>query len=319
MQENEKKIKIPEINTIFLIVFIIALLIYFSTTIFTVNPNEMGVVKRFGAFNRLVGPGLRYRLPEPFESVIIENVTNVRRLEVGFRTISENPTKYRNVPKEALMLTGDESIVSTEFIVQYRIRDVKKFVFRIKNFDTTLKKAAEASMRQVVGERKIDDALTHAKNEIQVDTLKQLQELMDTYESGIQIISVQLQDVFPPEPVISSFKDVASAREDRNRFINEANSYRNEVVPEARGEAHKIINESKGRAARIINTAKGDTMKFLSMFEEFENSKILTGRRIYYEKITSAMENVEKVIIEDEGKDLFNFIKMFNSVEGGTK
>ncbi|MFA5478483.1 MAG: FtsH protease activity modulator HflK [Candidatus Muiribacteriota bacterium] len=307
--------KIPSLSNVFFVIFILAAIFYFSRTIFTVQPNELAVIKRFGQYNRTVSSGLRYRLPEPFETATIVDVTNIRREELGFKTDLRNPGKFLSVPQEALMLTGDESIVNIEFIIQYRIKNVEDFVFKLRDVKETLRKSAESAMRQVIGSREIDDALNRNKAAIQNETMLILQDIMDKYNSGIQIVACQLQDVFPPQQVSAAFKDVTSAREDKNRFISEAEAYANEIIPQTKGEAAKIINSARGDAARIVNTAKGDTAKFIQMNMEYKQSPEITAKRLYYEKLTSSFsKDFEKIIIDSADKGIF---ELFKIIEGG--
>lgn len=205
------------------IISVLVIVLYLASGIFVVAPDEQGVVRRFGKFIRIESPGLNYHLPYPIETVLTPAVTQVKRVEIGFRTIAFGPpARYRQIPIEALMLTGDENIVSAEAIVQYKIKDPVNYLFNIILPEQTVRSAAEASLRQVIGERKIDEALTVGKYEIQEETKRLLQILLDSYEAGILIVAVQLQDVNPPKEVQDAFKDVASAKEDKSRYINQA-------------------------------------------------------------------------------------------------
>lgn len=292
-------------------IILIVLVGYFATGIYIVQPNEQGVIKRFGKFSRIDSPGLHYHLPYPFETALTPSVTEVKRIEIGFRTTRDG---YIEVAEEALMLTGDENIVSVESIVQYRIKDAADYLFNIIEPEQTVRNASEAALRQVIGERKIDDALTEGKYEIQEETRVLIQELLDTYESGIVVIAVQLQDVNPPEEVSSAFKDVASAKEDKSKFINQAEGYRNDLIPNARGEAARIIKEAEGYKIERIRRAEGDVAKFNQILVEYQNGKDVTKYRLYIETMESILPQMKKYIMEkSDESDLLKFLPLSDS------
>ncbi|MBZ4648170.1 MAG: HflK protein, partial [Desulfomicrobiaceae bacterium] len=234
-------------------------LLWLASGIYIVEPDEVGVVQRFGAYHRTTQPGPHYHFPFPIEKVQTPKVTKIQRVEIGFRGstafVTQGGAQIRLVPEESLMLTGDENIVDVQFIVQYQIADAEKFLFRIANPEKTVKDAAEAAMREVIGYNKIDAALTDGKLAIQNEARALMQRILDTYESGIRVVAVQLQDVHPPKQVIDAFKDVASAKEDKSRFINEAEAYENDLLPRTRGEAARIINEAEAYRETVIRKA----------------------------------------------------------------
>ena len=243
---GDSEISVPEkLLTLGIIPILgIALVFWLFTGIYTVGPDEVGVVQRFGKYDRIVQSGLNYHMPFPIETVKTPKVTEVKRIEVGFRTVGKN--QYRTVERESLMLTGDENIVDAELIVQYKIKEPINYLFNFIGPELTLREASEASLRTVVGRHNIDEALTSGKLMIQEETKELLQSILDKYGTGVQVVAVQLQDVSPPKQVIDAFKDVASAKEDKNRMINEAEGYRNDVIPKARGEAQAMIREAEG-------------------------------------------------------------------------
>lgn len=307
--------KIPRLNftkKVFGIFLILMLLLYLASGIFIVRPDEQGVVKRFGRFNRLASPGLNYHLPYPFEAVLTPAVTQVKRVEIGFRTLSFGPpARYQEVPNEALMLTGDENIVSAEAIVQYKIKDPVQYLFKVIAPEQTVKDAAEAALRQVIGARGIDEALTIGKYEIQEETKNLLQKLLDGYDSGILIVAVQLQDVNPPKEVQDSFKDVASAREDKSKYINQAEGYKNDVIPKARGEAAKIIKEAEGYKIERIRKAEGDVEKFNKILTEYKNGEYVTQIRLYLETMEEILPEVKKFILDlEDHNSLLQFLPL---------
>ncbi|NLJ50351.1 MAG: FtsH protease activity modulator HflK [Candidatus Atribacteria bacterium] len=277
----------------------IFLAIYLLTGIYVVGPDEVGMVKLFGEIVRQVPPGIHYHLPYPFETIIKPKITEVRRVEIGFRTLSTDPIpRYQYIPEESLMLTGDENIVDCQYTGQYRISDPYLFLIRVKDVDSAVKKAAESALREIVGKKRIDEVLTSGKSEIQEQTRVLIQSILDRYEAGVQIIAVQLQDVQPPEAVVSAFKDVASAREDKVRFVNEAEGYRSEVIPNARGQAEQIIKEAEAWREKVVKEAEGDTARFLQVLQEYSLNKEVTRKRLYLETIQKALPLVQKYLID---------------------
>ena len=298
--QNKFKIGLPKKGgAIFILVLAVAL--WFATGIFIIDPEEQGVIKRFGAITDVVGPGPHYHLPLPIETVQIAPVTAVRRLEIGFRTIQTGPpAKYRRVLKESLMLTGDENIIDVQFIVQYRISDLENYFYSLTNPDETVKSAAESAMREVVGDTTVTKALTVGKGIIEDTTAQLLQQTMNSYKGGIKIENVKLQDVHPPDAVKEAFKDVVSAREDREKMINDAEGYRNNLVPKARGEAAQMINNAKAYAKEKVLVATGESERFNMVYEEYKKAKDITRERILLETMASVLPKVNKVIADKE-------------------
>ncbi len=281
--------------------FIVVLAIYFLSGVYIVGPDEVGVIRRLGSFVGSVPPGIHYHLPYPFESITKPKITEVKRVEIGFRTIHPGPPpRYDFKPEESLMLTGDENIVSCQYIVQYRIADPYRYLFAIKNPEVAVKSAAEAAMREVVGKKTIDEVLTVGRAEIQEETLALLQEILDRYDAGLKVIAVQLQDVQPPQEVTSAFKDVASAREDKARFINEAQAYRNQIIPQARGEAAQIITEAEAFRETRIREAEGDANRFLKLLQEYRLGREITRTRLRLETLEKALSKPKKFIFDEE-------------------
>ncbi|MFZ1804519.1 MAG: FtsH protease activity modulator HflK [Nitrospira sp.] len=279
---------------------IIAALVIFLVwqSVFIIAPDEEGVVKRFGVPVRAVEPGPHFKIPL-IESVLQPKVAKLFRVEVGFRTNQQG--RQQMVPQEALMLTGDMNILAIEFIVQYKIKEARNFLFNVADIHETIGKAAEASMREVVGKSKIDEALTTGKAVIQQDTLTLLQTILDQYQSGVQIAAVQLQDVDPPEAVAAAFKDVTNAKEDREKLINQAQGYRNDIIPRAKGEAAELVNRAKGFAQARLNRAQGETNRFLATLKEYNQAKDVITKRIYIETMEEILPHTEKIIIDGKG------------------
>ena len=280
-------------------------LLWLLSGIYIINPDEEGVVLRFGKYDRTVGAGPHYHLPFPIESVYKPKVTQVLRGEVGFRSIGQGATfqqgQVRTIPEEASMLTGDENIVNVQFSVQYKIKDPVEYLFNVTNQAAVVRNAAEAAMREVIGKSLIDSALTDGKIKIQSDATELLQQILNRYEVGVQIIAVQLQDVHPPQGVIDAFKDVASAREDKSRIINEAEAYRNELLPNARGLAAEIENQAQSYHATRVQNAEGETRRFLAVLAEYEKAKDVTKKRLYYEALEEILSNAKEKIVLPKG------------------
>ncbi len=292
----------------------IIVILWLLSGIYFVAPDEVGVVKRFGEAVRTTLPGPHYHAPYPIETVLKPKVTQVRRYEIGFRTIGEGATgRSRVVPDESLMLTKGENIVNLGFIVQYKINDAMKFLFNVKFPDVTVKDAAEAAMRETVGENDIDDILTTEKFKIQQDTKVSLQRILDGYESGIQVVAVQLQDVHPPDQVMAAFKDVASAKEDRARMINEAQGYQNEIIPRAKGRASQIVNEAMAYKQAKIIRAKGDASRFSQLLKEYRQARDVTRKRLYIETMEEILPGINKIIMDPGlGRSILPHVPLVN-------
>ena len=286
----------------------IAIVIWLLLGLYSVGPDEVGVVQRFGKYNRVVGSGLNYHIPYPIETVKTPKVTEVKRIEIGFRTVGKN--QYRTIEQESLMLTGDENIVDAELIVQYKIKDPIDYLFNFIGPELTLREASEASLRTVIGRHNIDEALTSGKLMIQ-ETKELLQIILDKYETGVIVVAVQLQDVSPPKQVIDAFKDVASAKEDKNRMINEAEGYRNDVIPKARGQAQAMIRESEGFRESRIKRAEGDVAKFKAIVKEYTKAKEVTKERLYLEAMEEILPGIDKYIVPNgEDGNLLNLLNL---------
>ena len=311
---GDQEVQIPDFNFKITPVLVGILLFWLATGVYIVGPDEVGVVRTFGKFTRVVQSGLNWKFPAPIETVDTPKVTEVKRIEIGFRTLKNG--QYRTVEKESLMLTGDENIVDAEMIVQYKIKDPVAYLFRIVGPELTVREAAEASLRTVVGRNKIDETLTTGKFTIQEETKNQLQSVLDNYNSGIHVVAVQLQDVSPPKEVIGAFKDVASAKEDKNRMINQAEGYRNDVIPKARGEAEAMIRDAEGFKESRVKRAEGDATKFTTILKEYRKAKSITEKRLYLETMEKVLPDIEKIIVPD--KDSGNMLNLLNLNTGKT-
>lgn len=269
---------------------------------FTVEPEEVGIVLRFGRFTREVPPGLHFKLPDPIETVIKVPIQRQLKEEFGFRTVEESrPSDSQRIyEQEALMLTGDLNVAWVEWSTQYRIRDPYLFLFRIKDVRNTFRDLNEAVMRAIVGDRTVNDILTVGRQDIADEMKRRLQLLCDQYETGILVDQVVLQNVTPPEPVKPSFNEVNQAQQEKERLINEAWSEYNKAIPRARGEALQLIQNAEGYATERINRARGDAAFFEALIDAYQRSPEVTRKRLYIETIEAIYPRVNKTIVIDE-------------------
>jgi len=306
----------PNINfgTVGLIVLLLLLAGLIWSTVFTVAPEEVGIVLTFGKYTREAEPGLRFKLPYPVQTVTKVPVQRQLKQEFGFRTqrASVRSTySARSYEGEALMLTGDLNVGVVEWTTQFRVADPYKFLFRVRNVGETFRDMNEAVMRAVVGDRSVSEVLTIGRQEIASEVEMRLQELCDQYETGLKIEQVVLQDVNPPESVKDSFNDVNEAQQERERKINEALTAFNQVIPLARGQAQQTIQEAEGYATDRVNRAEGDAHRFEALYAAYRKAPQVTRRRIYLETIQEVLPNVErKIILDDDLKGLLPLISL---------
>ena len=280
---------------------IILVIIWVASGLYRVLPDEQGVVLRFGKFVNTTQPGLNYHIPYPIETALTPKVTKVNRIDVGFRTGSDtgfSSAGIADVPEESLMLTGDENIVNIDFSVFWVIKDAGKFLFKIQDPQGTVKAAAETAMREVIAKSKIQPILTEGRSQIEVETQEIIQDILDEYNSGIQITQVQTQKADPPDQVIDAFRDVQAARADMERSKNEAEAYANDVIPRARGEAAKILQAAEAYKKQVVARAEGEASRFISIYTEYALAKEVTQERMYLETMEKVLASIDKVIIE---------------------
>ncbi len=289
---------------------IILLGIWAATGFYRVNPQQQGVVLRFGEWIRTTGPGLHYHLPFPIEQVMTPDVTRDNRLEIGFRDVAGSSATRRDITDESLMITGDENIVDIDFVVFWRIADAGAYLFNLAEPDQTIKVAAEAVMREIIGQTAIQTALTEGRQSVQVAVRQKLQELLDEYKSGVRVREVQLLAVDPPSDVIDAFNDVQRARQDRDRLKNQAEAFRNDIVPRARGQAAQLVAEAEAYREEVMNRAKGDASRFDQVFTAYEADKAVTRERIYIETIEEVFGNIEKIIIDEDGQSVVPYLPL---------
>src|SRR5262245_19341204 len=293
----------------FWIVLVLILLLWLGSGLYVVGPGERGVVLLFRAATEQTDPGLRYRLPWPIQSHAVVDIAQVRRAEVGFRTVADTPTERggrggaRTVSQEALMLTGDENIVEVQLFVQYRVQDPVKFLFGANDPEGILHTSAEVALRSAVGRNTIDYTMTDGRVEVQEQAKGALQELLDAYQTGLLATEVRLLVVDPPSEVRDAFHDVVRALEDRDRLVKEAEGYREDVVPKARGEAAQMVQQAEAYKAQRVIRAQGDAERFLKILAEYSKAKGITRDRLYLESVERMMPNMEKFILDSNGKE----------------
>ncbi len=307
MAEDQKMSAASKTLTGVIIVGVVLLLVFYKSFFFTVESDQLGVVLRFGEYSRTVGQGLRLRMPPPFENVFIASVTKIRRVEVGYQTVRGGK---RHIDKEALMLTGDENIVDIEMVVQYVIKDIKDYFFTNLDPDLTVKVAAEASLRAIVGSNAIDDVLTDKRAAIQSDIQIELQSIIDVYKLGVTIQQIQLQEVHPPKAVIEAFKDVQRAKEDKETKVNSAMAYRNDLVPRSKGAAEQKILEAEGYKAKRVAEARGDAERFIKLHDKYKTAKSITKQRMYYETMMKVLPGKKKYMLSGEGNGTLNLLNL---------
>ena len=280
---------------------IIIAILWTLSGLYRVLPDEQGVVLRFGKFVNTTQPGLNYHFPYPIETVLTPKVTKVNRIDIGFR--SERDSGFTSggvadVPEESLMLTGDENIVNIDFSVFWVIKNAGNFLFKIQDPEGTVKAAAETAMREVIARSNIQPILTEGRSLIETDTQEIIQQILDEYNSGIQITQVQTQKADPPDQVIDAFRDVQAARADMERSKNEAEAYRNDVIPRARGEAAKILQAAEAYKKEVVAKAEGEASRFLSIYNEYAKAKEVTQERMFLETMEKVLADINKIIID---------------------
>ena len=303
------------------IVLVILIIIILASGLYSVGADEMGVIQRFGKYVRQTPPGLHMKIPFGVESAKKVKVKKVFKEEFGFRTLKADiRTKYstRGFNDESLMLSGDLNVAEVEWIVQYKIKDPYKYLFKIVDPVETLRPMSETVVRRVVGDRSVTDVLTVGRIEIATEVEVGLQELLDQFESGIQIVTVKLQDVNPPEPVRPAFNEVNRAKQDKEKMINEAWEDYNKRIPRAKGEAEQMIAEAEGYALQRVNRAMGDVALFKQVYREYRSAPDVTRRRLYLETMYEVLPKIREIYIVDEKqKSILPLLELGGRGKGG--
>ena len=311
------------------LIALVGAVIWLASGFYRVEPDQQGVVLRFGAFQRTTLPGLNYHLPWPIEQALTPAVTRINRTEVGFRIaadsvgstrigasqdlgrdVSGRGGPAREVAEEALMLTGDENIIDINFSVFWRIRDASTFLFNTRNPENTVKSVAESMMREVIGRTPIQPALTEARARIEQEVTSGAQGVLDQYGVGVEITQVQLQKVDPPSAVIESFRDVQRANTDADRARNEAESYRNDIVPRARGDAARLTAEADGARQANIAEAGGQAQRFLSVYNAYALAKDVTIKRLYIETMQDILSKTPSIVVDDKLQGIVPYLPL---------
>jgi len=288
----------------------VLLLIFLSSTWFTAQPEETAIVLRFGAVDRTVGPGLHFKFPDGIESVRLVPTARVLKQEFGFVTAGTSAggrTQYaadnKALKNVSLMLTGDLNVIDVQWIVQYRIEDPVRYLFRVRESPQTIRDIAEAVMRRVVGNRLGSDVLTVGRVAVSTEVKEEMQKILNEYETGVRLVTVELQDVTPPDPVKPAFNEVNEARQDRERTINQAQERANREIPKARGEATRTITEADGYAVERVNRANGEATRFRAILAEYQRAPEVTRRRLYLEAIASILPEAKALYIVDSDQN----------------
>jgi modulator of FtsH protease HflK len=300
-----------------LLLVVVVVAVWLGSGFYRVQPDELGIVLRFGAYVGQTQPGLNYHLPWPIESVLLPQVTRINRTEIGYRS-GTGDTRIemgrdvggRDVLEESMMLTGDENIIDIDFAVFWKISNAADYLFTTRNPAETVKSAAESVMREVIGRTPIQFALTQGRAEIETAVRAGVQAILDQYGTGVEITQVQLQKVDPPAAVIDSFRDVQRANTDADRARNEAESYRNDIVPRARGDAARIVAEADAQRQAAIAEASGQTQRFLSVLKAYDAAKDVTLQRIYIETMQDILAKTPAVIVDDKLKGVLPLLPL---------
>jgi len=298
------EIKLPKIDPVFaqralvgLVVAIVAL-----TSFYTVGPEENGLVLRFGQFVRVTDPGLHFKLPFGVERVMKVPIQRQLKEEFGFRTVRSGVRSQYSTSAyadEANILTGDLNAALVEWVVQYRVVDPYKYLFRVRNVRDTFRDINEAVMREIVGDRTVNEVLTVGRAEVAMVVQQRVQEICEQYDTGIQVEQVVLQDVNPPDPVKPSFNEVNEAQQEKAKLINQAQSEYNQIIPRARGEALQTVREAGGYALERINRARGDSARFVALYQAYAKAPEVTRRRLYLETMSDILPGVERKVVVD--------------------
>lgn len=284
-------------------VFILALLVWVLSGIYIIDPAEKGVVLRFGAFQEETGQGPHWHLPFPIESLNRVNVEQIRTAQIGYRDAISN-RRGGNVSSESLMLTKDENMIDAKFAVQYKINDVQAYLFNVANPDMTLRHVVESAIRQVVGKNTMDYVLTEGRVAIADSIKEKSQELLNIYQTGLHITTVNMQDAQPPEQVQASFSDAVKAREDKQRLINEAQTYANDILPKSRGKAARMLEEAKAYKSEVVSKSEGEASRFGQILAEYEKAPEVTRERLYRETMENVFANTSKVVVDSKANSM---------------
>jgi len=302
-----------------LIAALVVVLFSLRTLVYSIGPDEVGVIQRFGKYVRTVDPGLHVKIPFGIEKVTPVKVKKIFKEEFGFRTVLAGvKTRYstKQFLEESLMLTGDLNILDVRWIVQFKVKDPVKLLFATRNPLENVRDMSEVVMSRLCGDYRVDDMLTTKRGEIDHEAQVELQALLDEYNTGIQVVTVKLLDVNPPDKVKPAFNEVNQAKQEKERMINEAWEEYNKIIPKAKGEALRTVSQAEGYALDKVNRAQGDTARFLATWEEYQKAPEITRKRLYLETMSNVMSQVkEKYIIDPQQKTILPLLDL--NKEGG--
>jgi modulator of FtsH protease HflK len=325
-QEFERLIKslLSDTKFIFLVVGGFILIFGLYSSFYTIEPDEEGVVLRFGRYYETTEPGLHFKLPFGIDEKIKVKTKLILQEEFGFRTKGSDGTRttYNNkgLSGESLMLTGDLNVADVEWITQFQISEPRKFLFNVRDPIQNIRDISEAIMRRVVGDRLVNDVLTIGRTEIALEAKELTQNILDSYDMGVKVVSIKLQDVNPPEPVKPSFNKVNEAKQEQEKAINQAEKFYNKIIPEARGKAEQTIAEAEGFASAIINRAKGDSERFRSMLVAYKKAPQVTKDRMYIETVEKLLIRLDSITLIDPGVEgLLPVFSGSQKIESGNK
>ena len=280
-------------------IVIVGVALWLATGFYRVEPDEQGVALVLGKVWKLTNPGLNYNLPEPIGEVFTPKVTRVNRVEIGFRSggDSNSDQTAQDVPEESLMLTGDENIISMQFVVLWQIKDPLKYLFGIRDPEETVKNVSESVMREIIGQTAFEYARTQGRGQIEGTARERVQKLLDDYQSGVLVTQVAMQNIAPPEATIDAFRDVQAASADKERSVNEAQAYFNEVTQRAGGQSQQIIKGAEAYKEQTVAIATGNAQRFVSVLDQYRKAREITQRRIYLETMEQVLRNMNKVLV----------------------
>lgn len=296
------------------IILVIIIIIALVSSIFQIETEEVGVITRFGKYNRTVEPGLNLKVPF-MEKIYKVPVERQQKLEFGFRTLNAGvDTEYgksEETDDESLMLTGDLNLAEVEWVIQFRVDNAYNYLFKVRNVEVTLRDISEAAMRQIVGDRTVNEVLTVGRTEITSKLEELIQQICRDYSMGIKIEQIVLQDVNPPDPVKAAFNAVNEAQQEKETLINKAKSEYNKVIPKAKGQAEETIQQSEGYAVERVNNAKGEVARFVALYKEYVKAPEVTKRRIYLETMANVIPKIGNVVIADQkGNSILPLLNM---------
>lgn len=293
--------------------------LWMASGFYIVDQGSRGIVLRFGKHVETTQPGPRWHMPYPVESVTVVNMEQVRTVEVGYRTSGDAGQGRNKALRESLMLTDDENIIDLQFAVQYNLKSVEDYLFNNRLIDEQVRGVAETAIREVVGKSKMDFVLYEGREEVAVNAKRLLQQILDRYQTGINVVSLTMQNAQPPEQVQAAFDDAVKAGQDLERQKNEGQAYANDVIPKARGTAARLMEEAEGHKLRVINEAKGDASRFTQILAEYERAPQVTRERLYLDAQEQILSNVSKVVVDQKGNNSLLYLPLDKLLEGAGK